>query len=82
MSKHLDPQTLARLQGLQVKARHIVEGFIAGSHRSPHRGFSIEFAEHRDYAPGVNLRYVDWKVFGGTDNFHVKLFEDESNLIC
>ncbi|MEX1040532.1 MAG: DUF58 domain-containing protein [Pirellulaceae bacterium] len=82
MSKHLDPQTLARLQGLQVKARHIVEGFIAGSHRSPHRGFSIEFAEHRDYAPGDDLRYVDWKVFGRTDKYHVKQFEDETNLIC
>lgn len=82
MPKHLDPQTLARLQGIQVRARHIVEGFIAGTHRSPHRGFSIEFAEHRDYAPGDDLRYVDWKVFGRTDKYHVKQFEDETNLIC
>jgi uncharacterized protein (DUF58 family) len=62
-----DPQTLAKLQGLHLRARHIVEGYVAGLHRSPYHGFSIEFAEHREYSPGDDLRYVDWKVFGRTD---------------
>lgn len=77
-----DPRTLARLKGLTLRARHIVEGYVAGLHRSPFRGFSIEFAEHREYAPGDDLRYLDWKVFGRTDKFYLKQFEDETNLIC
>jgi len=59
-----------------------VEGFVAGLHRSPYRGFSVEFAEHREYAPGDNIRYLDWKVFGRTDKFYLKQYEDETNLIC
>ena len=59
-----------------------MEGYVAGLHRSPSQGFSIEFAEHREYAPGDDLRYVDWKVFGRTDKFYLKQFEDETNLIC
>ncbi|RCS41558.1 DUF58 domain-containing protein [Bremerella cremea] len=82
LPKLLDPQTLANVQGLRLRAKHIVEGLIAGSHRSPHRGFSIEFAEHRDYAPGDDLRYLDWKVLGRTDKYYIKQFEDETNLIC
>ena len=81
MSKLLDPQTLANVHGLRLRARHIVEGLIAGSHRSPHRGFSIEFAEHRDYAPGDDLRYLDWKVLGRTDKYYVKQFEDEMHQL-
>jgi uncharacterized protein (DUF58 family) len=77
-----DPRTLARLNGLALRARHIVEGYVAGLHRSPYRGFSIEFAEHREYAPGDDLRYVDWKVFGRTDKFYLKQYEDETNLLC
>ncbi|MCL4205436.1 MAG: DUF58 domain-containing protein [Pirellulaceae bacterium] len=77
-----DPRTIAKLQGLALRARHIVEGYVAGLHRSPYRGFSIEFAEHREYAPGDDLRYVDWKVFGRTDKFYLKQYEDETNLIC
>jgi len=73
---------LAKLQGLQLRARHIVEGYVAGLHRSPLHGFSIEFAEHREYAPGDDLRYLDWKVFGRTDKYYLKQFEDETNLIC
>jgi uncharacterized protein (DUF58 family) len=80
--KFLDPRTLAKLQGLTVRARHIVEGFVSGLHRSPYRGFSIEFAEHREYSPGDDLRYVDWKVFGRTDKFYLKQYEDETNLLC
>jgi uncharacterized protein (DUF58 family) len=79
---YLDPRTLARLKGLQLRARHIVEGYVSGLHRSPYRGFSIEFAEHREYAPGDDLRYLDWKVFGRTDKFYLKQYEDETNLIC
>src|SRR6188508_2776541 len=77
----LDPQTLARLQGLELRARRIVEGYVAGLHRSPYQGFSNEFAEHREYAPGDDLRYVDWKVYGKTDRFYLKQFEVETNLI-
>ncbi len=78
----LDPRTLAKIQGLHLRARHIVEGYVAGLHRSPFHGFSIEFAEHRDYAPGDDPRYVDWKAFGRTDKLYVKQFDDETNLIC
>ncbi len=80
--KSLDPRTLAKLSGLQLRARRIVEGYVAGLHRSPHHGFSIEFAEHREYAPGDDLRYLDWKVFARTDKFYLKQFEDETNLVC
>ena len=73
---------LAKLQGLQLRARLIVEGYVSGVHRSPFHGFSIEFAEHREYTPGDDLRYLDWKVFGRTDKFYLKQFEEETNLIC
>ena len=82
MSTSLDPRTLAKLGGLALRARHIVEGYVAGLHKSPYHGFSIEFAEHREYAPGDDLRYVDWKVFGRTDKVYLKQYEDETNLIC
>lgn len=79
--KYLDPQTLAKLEGLELRARLIVEGYVSGLHRSPYHGFSIEFAEHREYAPGDDLRYVDWKVFGKTDKFYLKQYEEETNLV-
>lgn len=79
--KYLDPRTLAKLQGLELRARHIVEGYVAGFHRSPYHGFSIEFAEHREYVPGDDLRYVDWKVFAKTDKVYLKQFEEETNLL-
>lgn len=81
-AKYFDPQTLAKLQSLSLRARHVVEGYVTGSHRSPSHGFSIEFAEHREYSPGDDLRYLDWKVYGRTDKFYLKQFEDETNLIC
>jgi uncharacterized protein (DUF58 family) len=59
-----------------------VEGYVSGLHKSPYHGFSIEFAEHREYAPGDDLRYVDWKVFGKTDKVYLKQYEDETNLVC
>ncbi|MBX7168437.1 MAG: DUF58 domain-containing protein [Pirellulales bacterium] len=80
--KFLDPQTLAKLQGLELRARSIVEGYVSGVHRSPFHGFSIEFAEHREYVPGDDLRYVDWKVFGKTDKYYLKQYEEETNLVC
>lgn len=80
--RFLDPQTLAKLEGLQLRARRIVEGYVSGLHRSPYQGFSIEFAEHREYSPGDDLRYLDWKVFGRTDKFYLKQFEEETNLVC
>ena len=79
--KYLDPKVLARLEGLALRARLIVEGYVSGVHRSPFHGFSIEFAEHREYAPGDDLRYVDWKVFGRTDKHYLKQFEEETNLV-
>jgi uncharacterized protein (DUF58 family) len=78
----LDPQSIARLQGLELRALHIVEGFLSGQHRSHHRGQSVEFAEHREYAAGDDLRYVDWKVYGKTDRVYLKQYEAESNLTC
>lgn len=80
--KYFDPETLARLEGLRLRARRIVEGYVAGLHRSPYHGHSIEFAQHRQYAPGDDLRYVDWKVYGRTDKYYLKQFEEETNLIC
>ena len=79
--KFLSPQTLAKLQGLELRARSIVEGYVSGVHRSPYHGFSIEFAEHREYSPGDDLRYVDWKVFGKTDKIYLKQYEEETNLV-
>lgn len=79
--KFLDPQTLAKLQGLELRARLIVEGYVSGVHRSPYHGFSIEFAEHREYVQGDDLRYVDWKVFGKTDKIYLKQYEEETNLV-
>jgi uncharacterized protein (DUF58 family) len=65
---------------MNLRARLVVEGFITGLHRSPYHGFSVEFAEHRQYMPGDEIRHVDWKVYGKTDRFYVKQFEEETNL--
>jgi len=81
-SKCLNPETIARLQGLELRARGVVAGFISGMHRSPYRGFSVEFAEHREYVPGDDLRHVDWRLFGRADRFYVKQYEVETNLRC
>lgn len=80
--RFFNPQTLARLEGLELQARQIVEGFVSGLHQSPYHGFSIEFAEHREYVQGDDLRYVDWKVFGKTDRFYLKQYEEETNFSC
>lgn len=78
----LTPDQLMRLSGLELQARAIVEGAMSGQHRSPARGVSVEFAEHRQYAPGDDLRHVDWKVFGRRDRFYVRQYEMESDLVC
>ncbi|MEX2351004.1 MAG: DUF58 domain-containing protein [Balneolaceae bacterium] len=76
----LDPDLLNRVAPLEVKARSIVEGFISGLHRSPYHGFSVEFAEHRPYNRGDEIRHIDWKVVGKTERFYVKQYEEETNL--
>ena len=79
---YLDPETLSKLRGLDLKARLIVEGFVSGLHRSPYHGFSVEFAEHREYVPGGDLRHVDWKLYGKSDRYYLKQFEVETNFAC
>lgn len=76
----ISPEVLSRLKGLEIKARLVVEGFIAGLHRSPYHGFSVEFAEHRQYMPGDPIRNIDWKVYAKSDRFYIKEYEEETNL--
>lgn len=78
----ISPRDLSRVAKLQILAREVVEGFCAGRHRSPHKGFSVEFKEHRQYVPGDELRNIDWKVFGKSDRLYVREFEEETNLRC
>src|SRR5713101_9032952 len=78
----LDPAVVARLGTLELKARTIVEGFLSGLHRSPFKGFSVEFAEYRQYMPGDDLTTIDWKVYARSDRHYVKKFEEETNLDC
>ena len=73
---------LSQLAPLDLKARQIVEGFITGLHKSPYYGFSVEFAEHRPYNPGDELKHIDWKVYGKSERFYVKRYEEETNLRC
>src|SRR5678815_5873061 len=76
----LDATTLSRLRGVKLRARAVVEGVLSGLHKSPHQGQSVEFAEHKEYAPGDELRHLDWKAFGKFDKYYVKRFEHETNL--
>jgi uncharacterized protein (DUF58 family) len=78
----LDPAVVARLGNLELKARTVVEGFLSGLHRSPFKGFSVEFAEYRQYIPGDDLATIDWKVYARSDRHYVKKFEEETNLNC
>src|SRR5918994_5866214 len=75
-----DPTELARFGGLALVARQVVEGFLTGIHRSPFKGFSAEFAEHRQYYPGDEIRRIDWRAHGKTDRYFVKEYEEETNL--
>lgn len=78
----IDPHTLMRIKDLQLRAKVIVEGFFSGLHRSPHHGFSVEFSEYRQYSPGDDPRYLDWRLYARSDRYYIKRFEDETNLRC
>jgi len=81
-SSAIDPRALMRIKSLQLRAKVAVEGFIKGIHRSPYHGFSVEFSEYREYSPGDDTRFIDWKLFARSDRYQVKRFEDETNLRC
>ncbi|MGE3182414.1 MAG: DUF58 domain-containing protein [Phycisphaerae bacterium] len=78
--KYLDPKVIARLRGLELRARAAVSGAVSGKHRSIYRGYSVEFAEHRPYVPGDDIRHIDWRLFGRKDRFFIKQYEEETNL--
>ncbi len=80
LQKYLDPKVLNKIRRLDLQARLVVEGFISGMHRSPFHGFSVEFAEHREYSPGDDIKHLDWKVLGRTDRLYIKQYEVETNL--
>jgi uncharacterized protein (DUF58 family) len=80
LRRYLDPRTLARVHGLELRARLIVEGTMSGMHRSPFQGSSVEFAQHRQYSPGDDIRHLDWRVFGRSDRLYIKQYQEETNL--
>jgi uncharacterized protein (DUF58 family) len=82
MPDFLDPASLMRIRSLELRAKVVVEGFWHGLHRSPYHGFSVEFSEYRQYAPGDDIRHVDWRVYARTDRHYIKKYEDETNLRC
>ena len=78
----IDPASLMRLKNLELRAKVVVEGFLTGLHRSPYHGFSVEFSEYRQYTPGDDPRYLDWRLYARSDRYYIKRFEDETNLRC
>ena len=80
--RYLDAKSIERISRLDLRARAVVEGFLTGQHRSPYNGFAIEFAGHREYAPGDELKHVDWRVWSKTDRLYIKQYEEETNLKC
>ena len=80
--RFLDPRTLSSLSSMEMRARIVVEGFVSGLHKSPYRGFGVEFVEYRQYTPGDDIRHVDWKAVARSDRYYVKEYEDETNLQC
>ncbi len=80
--KFLHPEAIRRISRLELRARHIVEGFLSGMHRSPYFGHSVEFAQHREYVPGDDLRDIDWKVWAKQDRLYIKQYEEETNMRC
>jgi uncharacterized protein (DUF58 family) len=78
----LDPSVLTGLDNLELRARVVVEGFLSGLHKSPHRGFSVEFNDYRQYQRGDDMRHVDWKLYARSDKFYIKQYEDETNVRC
>jgi uncharacterized protein (DUF58 family) len=81
-NKYLDPVALASVGSLELQARLIVEGYLSGMHKSPYHGFSVEFAQHREYVPGDDIKHLDWKVYSRTGRFYLKQYEEETNLAC
>ncbi len=80
--KYLDPEVLAKISRLELRARMVVEGFISGMHKSPYQGFSVEFATHREYVPGDDTRHIDWRLFARGDRLYIKQYEEETNLVA
>jgi len=80
--KYLDPKVINRISRLDLRARLIVEGFLTGLHRSPYHGYSVEFAQHREYVPGDEIKHLDWKVWARNDRYYVKQYEEDTNLRC
>ncbi len=78
--QYLQPHVVSKLANMELRARLVVEGFITGLHRSPYHGFSVEFAEHRPYMPGDEIKRIDWKIYGKTDRYYIKRYEEETNL--
>ena len=79
-TKYLNPEILTKISRLELRARMIVEGFISGRHKSPYQGFSVEFAAHREYVPGDDIRHIDWRLYGRADRYYIKQYEEETNL--
>src|SRR4051812_23986196 len=80
MANYLQPEVIAKAQALGVKARTLVEGLRVGDHKSPYRGFSVEFAQHREYVPGDDIRHIDWKSYGRSERYTIKQYEQETNF--
>jgi uncharacterized protein (DUF58 family) len=80
--RYLDPKIIAKISRLDLRARQVVEGFISGTHKSPYHGFSVEFASHREYVPGDEIKHLDWKLWGRVDRYYIKQYEEETNLRC
>jgi len=79
-AKYFRPEVLSRISRLELRARHVVEGFVSGMHKSPYKGYSVEFANHRPYVPGDDIRHLDWRVYAKADRFFIKEYEEETNM--
>lgn len=79
-AKYFQPEVLSKISRLELRARHVVEGFISGMHKSPYKGFSVEFANHRLYVPGDDIRHIDWRVYAKADRYFIKEYEEETNM--
>lgn len=79
-AKYFQPEVLGRISRLELRARHVVEGFVSGMHKSPYKGFSVQFASHRAYVPGDDIRHLDWRVYAKADRFFIKEYEEETNM--
>ncbi len=82
MPSYLEPDVLSRAEALGLKARQVVEGLRVGDHKSPYKGFSVEFVQHREYVPGDDIRHIDWKSYGRSERYTIKQYEQETNFTC